>query len=307
MAQTTWKQVVLDTADAYREANGTTEKIPVGQLADKVRAGAGTPYEGDNPLTIGQAGFTFPAKTLLKDGLQIINGVNGEDLTDTAADQTTAVTELLKMVNRKIAMNNGEGQYVWKKLTAEGGEFIDFVVSSDAETYPDGATHADGYWYEIIDNYTGANPLTIGEAGATIPANTLLETALQIVNGVKAGIPLPSGYTKFAVDVFTPSSNTNIYQSGNPWKHSLGVTPKAIIVLGEPAKDSSVNAISRIIVDTVSTTSYAWVGIARLKNGYNNPSGSIVNLTNTTFNFQYNGNSSHYFASGVKYTIITMA
>ena len=155
MAQTTWKQVVLDTADAYREANGSIEKIPVGSLADKVRAGAGTPYTGDNPLTIGQAGFTFPAKTLLKDGLQIVNGVNGEDLTDTVADQTTAVEELMKMVSRKIAMNNGEGQYVWKKLTAEGGDFIDFVVSADTGAYPNGGTQ-DGYWYELVD----LNPVT---------------------------------------------------------------------------------------------------------------------------------------------------
>lgn len=134
MANTTWKQVVLDTADAYREANGTTDKIPVGQLADKVRAGAGTPYEGDNPLTIGQSGFTFPAKTLLKDGLQIINGVNGEDLTDTVADQTTAVEELMKMVSRKIAMNNGEGQYVWKKYDADMN-LVGYVVSAYEDEY----------------------------------------------------------------------------------------------------------------------------------------------------------------------------
>lgn len=119
MANTTWKQVVLDTADAYREANGTTDKIPAGQLADKVRAGAGIPYEGENPLTIGQDGYNFPAKTLLKDGLQIVNGVNGEDLTDTAADQTAAVAELLKMVNRKVAENNGIGEHVWKKYEAD--------------------------------------------------------------------------------------------------------------------------------------------------------------------------------------------
>ena len=41
MAQTTWKQVVLDTAEAYREATQTTSKIPVGQLASKIREGAG--------------------------------------------------------------------------------------------------------------------------------------------------------------------------------------------------------------------------------------------------------------------------
>lgn len=145
MANTTWKQVVLDTADAYREANGTTGKIPVGQLAEKVRAGAGTPYEGDNPLTIGQAGFTFPAKTLLKDGLQIINGVNGEDLTDTVADQTTAVEALMKMVNRKIAMNNGEGQYVWKKSNTtsrlpEGYTEVEYIESTGTQKINTGVT-----------------------------------------------------------------------------------------------------------------------------------------------------------------------
>ena len=91
MANTTWKQVVYDVADAYREANDSTERIPVGQLADKVREGAGVKYTGDNPLTIGQSGYTFPAKTLLKEGLQIVNGVNGEDLTAEVGEQNVAV------------------------------------------------------------------------------------------------------------------------------------------------------------------------------------------------------------------------
>ena len=69
MAETTWKQVVYDIADAYREADGSTAKIPVGQLADKVREGAGAPYNGNNPLTIGADGYTFPAKTLIKEEL----------------------------------------------------------------------------------------------------------------------------------------------------------------------------------------------------------------------------------------------
>ena len=149
---TTWKQVVLDTADAVREANGSTAKIPVGQLADKVRAGAGIPYEGENPLTIGSDGYTFPAKTLLKDGLQIVNGVNGEDLTDTAAEQTLAVEELLKMVSRKVAESKGEGPYVWvkknvKKLPNEyvaveyiestGTQYIDTGIIPNTETQVD--------------------------------------------------------------------------------------------------------------------------------------------------------------------------
>ena len=128
---------------------GSNEKVTIDGEKVKEKINLET-FKGDNPLMLGSAGYTFPAKTLLKDGLQIINSVNGEDLTDTVADQTTAVEELMKMVNRKIAMNNGEGQYVWKKLTAEGGDFIDFVVSNGESDYPNGAVHTDGYWYELV-------------------------------------------------------------------------------------------------------------------------------------------------------------
>lgn len=36
MATTTWKNVVLDTADAYRSVTGTTATVEVGQLASKI-------------------------------------------------------------------------------------------------------------------------------------------------------------------------------------------------------------------------------------------------------------------------------
>ena len=238
MANTTWKQVVLDTADAYREANGTTNKIPVGQLADKVRAGAGTPYEGDNPLTIGQAGFTFPAKTLLKDGLQIINGVNGEDLTDTAADQTTAVEDLLRMVNRKIAMNNGEGQYVWKKcsntltlenptidltnidmcqwwkvsgiegLDAVDASFFDgFVYGSYVFSYANGVLTCSNGSVTNTFTYDSATQELMGSTynmfGDNKEAVTMTYTGTKVMNGQKGGF----------VD-YVVSSDTEAYPNG---------------------------------------------------------------------------------------------
>lgn len=42
-----------------------------------------------------------------------------------------------------------EGAYVWKKLTAEGGDFADFAVDNDPTAYPDGGEQ-DGYWYEKV-------------------------------------------------------------------------------------------------------------------------------------------------------------
>lgn len=83
-----------------------------------VKAGGGSggnKYTGPNPLTIGADGYSFAPKTLLKDGLTIVNGVEGEDLTATEADMALAITELQRMVARKISENLGEGEYVWKK------------------------------------------------------------------------------------------------------------------------------------------------------------------------------------------------
>lgn len=42
------------------------------------------------------------------------------------------------------------GQHVWKKLTAQGGDLVDFVVSDKSSAYPDGGT-LDGYWYDRFD------------------------------------------------------------------------------------------------------------------------------------------------------------
>ena len=147
---TTWKQVVYDVADAYREADGSTAKIPVGQLADKVREGAGIPYTGDNPLTIGQNGYIFEPKTLLKNGLTIVNGVNGEDLTDVEARQALAVADLMSMVKRKVSESKNNGLYVWERYTAEGGDFLDYVVADVEDAYPNGEM-LDGYYYKTVE------------------------------------------------------------------------------------------------------------------------------------------------------------
>ena len=126
--------------------------------------GGGKPYTGVNPLTIGQEGYTYPAKTLLKDGLQIINGVNGD------------------------------GQFVWKQLTAEGGEFVAFVTADDVNSYPNGGTQ-DGYWYELVEE----------------------GFSLELL-----------GCTKYAVDTFSFTSDT--FASNATLHHSLGGIPKFIYI-----------------------------------------------------------------------------
>jgi hypothetical protein len=376
---------------------GAGEKVKIDgvKVANKMEL---TSYKGANPLTIGQAGVAFPANTLFLEDFDILNGVNGEDLTDTAADQTTAVKELMKMVSRKIAMNNGEGQYVWKKckekqvkftqltnsanptvLQAESNTFdlskvdsswfaglkgtytvdnkagnwvftsdtqmrlsdavdanftydpttakvsiayslssrvwnesfgenaiVGYVTADSADAYPNG-DELDGYWYEMIDNYTGANPLTIGEAGATIPANTLLEEALQILNGVEAGIPIPNGFTKYAVDKIVMSSRKSA-DSGIP--HTLGVVPRLAL-------------ITRSTSGNMSATDLIYGFAGKMMDNVNNDKSyflSALNNTNSTENIDCMGlkyssyvNSSKlscwggYLTAGVEYTLITMA
>lgn len=167
-----------------------------------------TSYKGDNPLTIGQAGVAFPANTLFLEDFDILNGVNGEDLTDTAAEQTTAVTELMKIVNRKIAMNNGEGQYVWKKLTAENGDFIDYVVSSDTGAFPDGGTQ-EGYWYELIKT-----PVDLADEPNLVPENIKSGKTIFGVTGNVKPLNVRSGSYRVVNDVRI----VNI-------PHGLGVKP----------------------------------------------------------------------------------
>lgn len=102
---------------------------------ERVKELAMTSYKGANPYTMGQDGMTIEANTLIKNALQIVNGVSGEDLTETASSQTAAVNALLTMVKRKVAENNGEGQFVWKKMIAKPTIQIASVTKNSSGDY----------------------------------------------------------------------------------------------------------------------------------------------------------------------------
>lgn len=90
------------------------------------------------------------------------------------------------------------GLYVWKKLTAQGGDFVDFVVSDSESAYPDGGTQ-DGYWYEKVSERI---------------------------------TPEMFGCTKMAIDKVVFSSINSI----STFNHSLGTQPTIGIVLTDPSK-----------------------------------------------------------------------
>ena len=62
--------------------------------------------------------------------------------------------ELQSILNEIQGLPGGQqGAYVWKKLTAEGGDFVDFVVNDTETAYPDGGMQ-DGDWYEKFNPAT---------------------------------------------------------------------------------------------------------------------------------------------------------
>ena len=112
MAKTTWKQVVYDTADAYREATGTTDKIPVGELADRVRQGGGGKEDLDAELTL--------QETLLAEQVELLEGKAVYDVQEITLDPVPegSVHEFYDFVASKVTLNPFQGNtglYVWKK------------------------------------------------------------------------------------------------------------------------------------------------------------------------------------------------
>lgn len=77
-----------------------------------------------------------------------------EKLEVNTSDVITATQKLLE------GLSDRKGQFVWKQLTAEGGDFVAFVTADDESAYPDGGTQ-DGYWYELVEE--GVSGIDMGE------------------------------------------------------------------------------------------------------------------------------------------------
>lgn len=72
-----------------------------------------------------------------------------KDIFEANTDKVDLAVELLGELGDRT------GKYVWKKLTAQGGEFLDYVTADDENSYPNGALGDDGYWYEILNTSRG--------------------------------------------------------------------------------------------------------------------------------------------------------
>lgn len=166
-----------------------------------------------------------------------------------------------------------QGAYVWKKLTAKGGTFLDFVVSDNTNAYPDGGTQG-GYWYE------------------------------KVVEGVD--LIQSFGYTKYAIDKFTLSSEIAVKYNTCYINHSLGEKPSFAFLtsVGVNADYRVTGGLTKILVG--STNGQAKRGFY-LSGGYEQEESlyglSILDATRVS----YDSGNTTYMAKGVEYTLITMA
>lgn len=151
-----------------------------------------------------------------------------------------------------------------KKLTVSDVSFIEFVIADNANAYPDGGVQ-DEYWYERVSD----------------------------------GIDLSAlGCTKAVTEKITPSSRTQkIY-------HSLGITPKIVIVTTESTTVGQYDT-QRFIVAPFSLKTAA---IERLLGGtYSHNSGATVisNSSVESLTSKYI-NVGPYFTAGVEYIVTTI-
>ena len=171
------------------------------------------------------------------------------------------------------------GAYVWKKLSAKGGTFIDYVVSDNTSAYPDGGTQG-GYWYEKVKNFM-------------------------------------FGLTKEAHGTFTLTTDTSSYSY--TLEHNLGTRPKLVIIYTDDSlKGYQYTIRARIFVDRSSydsTSTNNSLGVAELYNSTSYSSFEVFSYIGETIpmNLFYENSlplaysNSHKFKAGATYYWQVMA
>ena len=157
-----------------------------------------------------------------------------EDVTPEVTAQTPIITQIAENLgvtittpsgtNKQILQGNNanllniknnakkEGVYVWKKLTAQGGDFVDFTVSDSPTAYPDGGKQ-DGYWYEKVVE---------GKAGIDFGEVTLTTNLTEITVSHNLGV-IPSIAAIMVANTTMPGFNeTSLNINGNTAANSGG-------------------------------------------------------------------------------------
>ena len=159
--------------------------------------------------------------------------LNKQDKTVTPGDTDQSVAaevgSILGTVHVKAVPDSSKkGVYLWKKLTAQGGNFVDFVVSDNSSAYPDSGTQ-DGYWYEKISNVSkvevgtitltsSASSLTINHSLGEVPDIVIVYTKKSTDSSYTVGSstvigPYSKGELPKSVCLYLGGTSTTLYRS----------------------------------------------------------------------------------------------
>ena len=193
--------------------------------------------------------------------------------TEMTENNSTIQSLLSTLQNLPNLADAQQGAYVWKKLTAEGGDFVDFVVNDTETAYPDGGMQ-EGYWYEkVVDGI----PLSVFES------------------------------SKYASDTFTLASDTQAMEK--PISHSLGITPKFVFLKIDnmPTGHDATEVILNFVCTTYLRPSNPYVlkGLASefyLRDSSYRYEDKEFILSNTKVTFKGGG----WYRAGHTYTLITV-
>lgn len=80
-------------------------------------------------------------------------GGGGENVTAEVNVQTPLVEDIAALLN---VAGRPAGTHLWAKFKSEGGAFIELLLSSSADTYPEGVGE-DGYFYQKMIAVVGTD------------------------------------------------------------------------------------------------------------------------------------------------------
>lgn len=184
-------------------------------------------------------------------------------------EQNTDVVELATSLLAELS--DREGQYVWKQLTAEGGDFVAFVTADNENSYPNGGAQ-DGYWYVKFDTLT-AIAENIREG---VSIFDIIGTMSEGVSGIAFG------------SVTTTNDTDKVTVA-----HNLGTTPTWVALI--PVLYATQNGSSKTLVNMDGHTLYYASSNHKKSTGTITKDASIVTF-NSTLGYVFKNTSYYWFA-----------
>ena len=172
-----------------------------------------------------------------------------EDVTPEVTAQTPIITQIAENLgvtittpsgtNKQILQGNNanllniknnakkEGSYVWKKLTAQGGDFVDFVVSDSETAYPDGGMQG-GYWYEKADGGIEIGEITPASNLSSVTIGTKLTSISRFILYNNQTTSLPQADNMWLLGLYLQSEKMSNYNNSPIYGYYTNINQYAV-------------------------------------------------------------------------------